>query len=321
MHFHMIQELHDVTFPDLGQPYTMVEQLGLHLTTDRPYVQKFVGEHFGAILGDFQTAELLRQNAHLISQGNASIPQMSQEDAHAMTRIMVMQSLLFLQSLWLVKDNSVNAGRVYFAARQNLGGDKWTHDTPPYWFCTADCQLRETAFSKAEVEEVVALYRASSENSGRAPYDAYRPAPSAAAVKSRTGRALLAARSARAVDDIGMKVAFYCVSFEALLSTDTTAVAHRIAERTAILIGTSEDRQDVYRDMKKLYDGRSKVLHGSHLKDKDLQALFDRATRCDDYLRRTLRRLLLEEDLKALFTRDNTEELDKYFLDRLLPNS
>src|SRR6266545_6536922 len=110
---------------------------------------------------------------------------------------MVQQSMLFLQSLWFVRDNSVNAGSVYFAARQNFGGDKWTHDTPPYWFFTADCRLRDTAFSNEELEEVITFYRASSEKSHEAPYDAYRPASSAAAVKSRIGRALLAVRSAR----------------------------------------------------------------------------------------------------------------------------
>lgn len=321
MQFHMIQELHYVTFPDLVEPNAMIEQLGLHLTTNRPKVEQLVNEHFTGVLGDLHLAELFRQKAYLIMQANAGIPGMDEGMAHGTTHTQVMQSMLFLQSLWLVKDNSVNAGPVYFAARKNFGGDKWTHDTPPYWFFTADCRLRETAFSKAELEEAIRLYRASSENSSKAPYDAYHPGPSAAAVESRIGRALLAVRSARALDDIGLKVAFYCVSFEALLSTDKDAVAHRIAERAAVLIGTPADKVTIYRDIKKLYDGRSKVLHGSQLKEKDLNALFDRVTKCDDYLRRTLRRLLLEEGLRQLFTKDNTEEIDNYFLERLLPNS
>ena len=321
MHYHMLQELHYVRFPDLAEPYVMVEQLGLHLTTNRQVVQSMILEHFDGVIGDLHQAVMLRQNAHLIQQANAGLPGMDMETAHAMTRMHVQQSLLLLQSLWLVKDNCVNAGPVYFAAHQNLGGDKWTLGTHPYWFFTADCRLRDTEFSRAELEEAIRLYRASSENSSKAPYDAYHPEPSIAAVESPVGRALLAVRSARAVDDIGLKVAFYCVAFEALLSTDKDAVAHRIAERTAVLIGTATDKVAIYRDLKKLYDGRSKVLHGSQLHRKDLDALLGRVARCDDYLRRTLRRVLLEEDLKLLFARDSTEDLDNYFLGRLLPNS
>ena len=321
MHFHMIQELHYVSFPDVDQPVVMIERIGMHMTTDPRYIQKLVSDHFAAVLGDFQAAELLRQKAHLISQANAGLPNMNMETAHETTRIMVMQSLLLLQSLWLVKDNSVNAGNVYFAARQNVGADKWTHDTPPYWFYMADCQLRDVSFTTAELNEAIGFYRMFSPDSRNAPYDAFNPVPSASSVKSRVGRGLLAVRTARSVDDIGLKIAFYCVCFEALLSTDKDAVAHRIAERTAILIGTATDKLEIYRNVKKLYDGRSKVLHGSQLKQADVNALFDRARQCDDYLRRILRRLLLEQNLRDLYTRDNTTELDNYFLERLLPNS
>lgn len=317
----MIQELHYVSFPDLAGPYTMLEQIGLHLSTDQTYVREFVSEHFANVLGDFQAAELLRQNAHLISQATVPTPTMEQEWAHGMTRTQVSQSLLFLQSLWLVKDNSVNVGRVYFAARRMRDGDRWTHDTPPYWFFTANCELRETAFLNDELEEAIRFFRAFSENSRNAHYDAYNPVPSAAAVKSRIGRGLLAVRTARAVDDIGLKVAFYCVCLEALLSTDKDAVAHRIAERTAILIGTVADKMTIYRNIKKLYDGRSKVLHGARLTEADVIALFDRVRECDDYLRRTLRRLLLEPELTELFARNDSREIDDYFLERLLPNS
>jgi len=317
---HMIQELHYVTFPDIVGPYTMVEQLGLHLSTDQQYVQKYVTEHFANVLGDFQTAELLRQKAHLVSQATVPVPSMEPAWAHGMTRTQVNQSLLLLQSLWLVKDNSTNAGRVYFAARRMLDGDKWTHDTPPYWFFTADCELRETSFNEAELDEAIALYRSFSENSRNAPYNAYGIGPSASAVESRIGRALLTVRSARAVDDPGLKVAFYCVAFEAILSTSKDAVAHQIAERTAVMVGTAADKHAIYRDMKNLYDKRSKVLHGSRLDQADLKAVQERLTRCDNYLRRMLRRLLAEDDLKGLFTRGKSEEIDKYFLDRLLPN-
>lgn len=321
MSFHTIQALHYVSFLDLAGPITMVEQIGLHLATDQSYTRKFIQDRFGSVLSGFQIEELLRHRAHLIFQAAWVPTHLVQATAEWSIRTQIQQSMLFLQSLWLVKDNSVNASEVYFTTRKVSGGDIWTLATPPLWFFTADCQLRETSFSKGELDEAIAFYRASSEDSPQAPYDAYRPAASAAAVKSRIGRGLLAIRYARAAEDIGLKCAFYCVSFEALLSTDRDAIAHRIAERTAILIGSSADKLTIYRDIKKLYDGRSKVLHGCHLSQANLKSLFERVARCDDYLRRTLRRLLLEPELKAMFDRDSKVELDDYFLQKLLPGS
>jgi hypothetical protein len=61
------------------------------------------------------------------------------------------------------------------------------------------------------------------------------------------------------------------------------------------------------------------VLHGSRLDQADLKALRERVARCDDYLRRMLRRLLSEDDLRDMFTRGVTETIEKYFLERLLP--
>jgi hypothetical protein len=50
---------------------------------------------------------------------------------------------------------------------------------------------------------------------------------------------------------------------EALLSTGTAEIAHQVSERVAVLIGhSSDERLEVYRAIKKLYDLRSRITHG-----------------------------------------------------------
>lgn len=53
------------------------------------------------------------------------------------------------------------------------------------------------------------------------------------------------------------------ILLECLLSTDTQELAHKISERAAIILGkNSEDRLAIYKDIKKIYGQRSKIVHG-----------------------------------------------------------
>jgi len=52
-------------------------------------------------------------------------------------------------------------------------------------------------------------------------------------------------------------------AMEALLTTQSTEITHNLAERVAVLLGnTCELRLAKYRQVKKLYDTRSKIVHG-----------------------------------------------------------
>lgn len=53
-------------------------------------------------------------------------------------------------------------------------------------------------------------------------------------------------------------------AIEALLSTDNIGISHKIAERVAsVLHKDSDERYKIYQRLKKIYDTRSKLVHGS----------------------------------------------------------
>lgn len=53
------------------------------------------------------------------------------------------------------------------------------------------------------------------------------------------------------------------ILLECLLSTDRYELAHKISERAAIILSkNNNDRLTIYDDMKKIYDQRSKIVHG-----------------------------------------------------------
>lgn len=57
--------------------------------------------------------------------------------------------------------------------------------------------------------------------------------------------------------------------FEALLSTGNNEISHQISERSAIILENApEDRLRIYEAIKKLYDLRSKIVHGDIPKKK-----------------------------------------------------
>ena len=104
----------------------------------------------------------------------------------------------------------------------------------------------------------------------------------------RAGRSIYFLQGARQAAALSVKVANYCTSFEALLSTDTTELSHRLSERLAWLLANSaSERLSIFRTVKGAYGIRSRAVHGAHLsKQKIRDELIVASTNCDDLLRR-----------------------------------
>lgn len=59
------------------------------------------------------------------------------------------------------------------------------------------------------------------------------------------------------------------ILLECLLSTDRQELKHKICERAAIILGkNSEERLNIYKDVQKIYNQRSKIVHGEGVPKK-----------------------------------------------------
>jgi hypothetical protein len=231
----------------------------------------------------------------------------------------IVLSQQFLLSLWLVKDNSANTGEAHLALvdgprlvatyGQHAGGLNFT----------ADCDRVSTPFTKEEVNEAVAFYRQLEGIIPTVEWKSAEPRTSGLIIKSRFLRALYFAQAARASADIGVKIAFYCICFESLFSTDRDALSHRIAERAAVFIETAVDRRTIYQDIKTLYGIRSTVVHGDPLNKERLAEFREIAKKADGRIRRTFQQILADPTLLELFTTKNSAAIESHFLDRLFP--
>lgn len=109
---------------------------------------------------------------------------------------------------------------------------------------------------------------------------------------------------------VPVKILMYCSAIEALVASSTMELSHQVAERVAVLIGQNKDeRCQIYSDIKKGYDTRSKIAHGDYLK-KNESIIKEDAKKLDSYLRQLLQ---LEEpfDLKK-------DDMDMYYLSKIM---
>jgi hypothetical protein len=95
----------------------------------------------------------------------------------------------------------------------------------------------------------------------------------------------------------------YCSALEALLSTDTSELSHKLAERLAWIVAESPaDRLDVYRAVKSAYAIRSRAVHGSALSRRKIETdLGVAAKNCDDLLRALLNQIATRTELHELY--------------------
>jgi hypothetical protein len=101
---------------------------------------------------------------------------------------------------------------------------------------------------------------------------------------------------------------------ESLFSTDKEGITYRIAERTALFLGTSgPERRRILTDVTKLYGTRSSVVHGDVVKPAQLPDLIERVKRADDYLRACLTKVLRDPPMRDLFSSQPEEAIVEHF--------
>ena len=247
------------------------------------------------------------------------------DDAQArrlLMRVMALtEQLLFM--LWLVKDNSGNTGDGFIALGVPGKGIRSVFTQRPGGLnFTAECDRRQTPFSIEEVETAVRYFEQFSKINPQIEWRLDAPRPSGLIYKARLIRTMYFAQAARQNAEIGVKLAFYCICFESLFAGESDSISHRVAERAAILLASSgEKRQAIYRDIRKLYSIRSKVVHGASLNADQLEALREVSKTCDEHLRRAVRRILDDAELLDLFTMRSSDAIDTYFIGKLFPAS
>ncbi|MGG0256644.1 hypothetical protein ABEY61_29340 [Bacillus toyonensis] len=107
-----------------------------------------------------------------------------------------------------------------------------------------------------------------------------------------------------------IKIVNYCNALECLFTTGKSEVNHKIAERVAIMLGTSfENKKALFDLIKKAYNIRSEMVHGQALKAKEEDLVV-----VSKGLDNVLRELIVANH--DVFSKSD-KEMDNFFLDLL----
>lgn len=221
----------------------------------------------------------------------------------------------FITEMWKIRDNSIYVRDGYLICyKKNLEDGRTYKASLSEIFTNAGNSSGQTTFTDAEIRGIAKQYEISDIKDVKLDEIDYKtPTDDHFYKKSKSTRIYRAEYymiSARARSSIPMKIVSYCTALECLFTTTTTEVSHRIAERVACLLGdTSVHKKEIYTTVKKAYDIRSTVVHGSLIKVNDGETI-----RISAELDSLLRLILTKH--REVFT-ESDAIIDSIFIDLL----
>jgi hypothetical protein len=232
-------------------------------------------------------------------------------------------SEIYCQTLWLVKDNSVQFELAHLIYENEIS--KTVHSN--FWNSSYSLStgIREaTQFQKEEISKTNELFKlvlVIHINSNEKVNDNVL----LTSTVSRLNRAFYFLRAARTTREIGTKVSLYCSVLESLFSVSTTELKHRLSETVAFFLSKDfENRKSTYKTIQNAYDIRSSVIHGDGIQSKFLKEgakiLKETAVGTDDILRKCFLKILESEELYQLFTEKSKTEISEYFQNLIFQN-
>ena len=289
----------------------------LKISTSATIAKDLVNAPLRNGIGEIEAEAILSGSPFLFAKSDYPLEDPSPEAQMRLLNARLRIALFFCNMLWLIKDNSVNFDRGFLQYPYEKSGPppKISSNSWTTRYSNADGQFGVTEFSKAELEAAISMYNSlyGATSSGDVSPGL---TPGTAGAVDRLSCAFYFLQGARAMEDLPHKVTNYCTSFEALVSTSSTELAHQVSERVAILIRKdASEALEIYLNLKKAYGTRSKLVHGDQLTAAKGQYLIE-SKNCDHYLRRLLHVVMTEESVGNAIAQ-NPEKVNQFFLDKL----
>lgn len=299
----------------ISSPLGRGEKIGENyfITNDHDLVTGLITPIFRNLAGDIEVYHLRISDAVAYSIEDHQ-PFSDDREAISFLNANLSHLQLFLQYLWLVKDNSVNIELGYLEYPFKASLSKVSRNTCAFVFSTSEGSVKETEFTKEEFRHACHLSRHYMGEIVGGSYVATDETP------GRFERAMYFLRAARCSTDLGVKIANYCTCMECLFSTDAQGLSHKLAERIACFLEKHlSERIKIFQTIKKAYDIRSKVVHGSRSSPKSLEETKRTSESCDLIIRRIFKTILKESSLHSIYMKPGGDkDIEEFFLSLVL---
>lgn len=289
------------------------------MKNDPRYNAAVIGK-IGSMVNDHLLREVLIRKTDL---ENRVLADLSLQDISHIPSIVSDFLFGYINCFWLQFDNSFILKSVYAYS----AGGKLAYNEPRGIVTTADGlfvqkELDAQMISQAERDYAVLSFWDNLKDKEMEPRPeigllTYIPVRDKYYMHSKLSRAYLLVTQARVSQFVPIKLAFYVIALECLFSNDDKSeVNHKVSERAAYFIGTdAEERIGLFRKIKKLYDVRSKFVHGQSIKPS-IKELSELSVEIDEVLRRIFRKLIDNKEVADLFL-GNQKVLDEYYLNMI----
>lgn len=102
------------------------------------------------------------------------------------------------------------------------------------------------------------------------------------------------------------------IALECLFSTDNRELTYKLSQRVAFFIANNSlKRTEIFKNVKTIYDLRSKIVHGTVLKSNLKKKINEAVENLESYLRSSIIRILDDPKLISIFK--NNTEINQYF--------
>lgn len=223
----------------------------------------------------------------------------------------------FAQKLWEIKDNNVYVRDGFLIAYHEHFEDGFTYKASlSEVFTYATTEKKKSFFSNSEITSAIKDFEPSKlEEFEEESFGGKWPNSShlfKAFGSDRMTRASYFTGKARASSIIPIKIVLYCNALECLFTTGKSEINHKIAERVALMLGTSqESKKELFQLVKSAYGTRSTLVHGQSLKGTE-----DKLVYLSKGLDNILRELIVHNH--EIFSKEVKEDkMNNFFIDLL----
>ena len=285
---------------------------GVNITTNRDVVLPLMTPQFSQMAGVIETRHLL-DAPNIVFGDLDEFDEVRENPDIVLLAILRWIANLFLNA-WLFTDHVMRCEIAYLTVGNHPGGALWTSNFLASRPTMADgSQAVAATMTKDDLIRWEAvnhqvesyLYNSKSSSFRFMMEKGY----------ARSGRAMRFVEAARHAPDLSFKIAHYCSALETLFTTESTEVAHKLAERVSFFLGRdSSDRIEIFRAVKAAYNVRSKLVHGGVLQGKQIDELPILSERCDLFCRNVLNAIFNSKELQEIID-SKQGEIEAYFLD------
>ena len=299
----------------LGANWSIASEL--KVSSSKSVADSLVTNFLRERIGTLEVNRILSGDPFLYAKAGFPTEDASEKSQLALLFTYLVYAQQFLNMLWLVKDNSVNfeLGFLQFPHVTTATMARVSSNYLSVIFSKADGTRSQVVFNSEEIRETITYYNLFY---GGQPFKILDPEAPLVPLgdTNRLSRSLYFLQAARATWFLPEKVAYYCTCFESLVSTNPYELSHQVAERVAALIGEDASHSvEVYRNLKKSYDTRSKLVHGGKLTDKGDRYLTD-SINCDIYLRKLIHFLIADQSARVAIEQV-PQKVDQFFLEKI----